>query len=164
MKFSIQVTSGGEVVFAGHSQKDRTVYYGAPPETGIWRVSIPRFEDFVATELASQTFGSSVDEFRFGFEIAELDEWGNYFTSMGDYMSYRPKSRTFISVGQLDWQKVKDLAMPEQLSKLGEALVSSVERIATAKRKPKDFDHAAFAQALRGILQSCKPSLVAAPA
>ena len=71
-------------------------------------------------------------------------------------MSYRPKSKTFISVGQLDWKEVKDLSASEQLSRLGDALLSSIERIATVKRKPKDFDHSALAEAVRGVLRSCK--------
>ena len=164
MKFRIQVTAGSEVIFAWHSQKDRPVYYGAPPETGLWRVSIPKFEDFVAGELLSQSFGDSIDEFRFGFEIAELKEWGAWFTSMTDYMSYRPKYKTFISVGQLEWKEVKNLSTSEQLAMLGDALVSSIERIATAKRKPKDFDYTALAQAVRDILSSCEPTLVEANA
>jgi hypothetical protein len=164
MKFYIQVTKGGEVKFAGHSQNDQPVYYGAAPETGLWRVSVPKFRDFVAGELAKQSFGSSIDEFRFGFEIAELEEWGKWFASTRDYMSYRPKSKAFISVGQLEWKEVKNLSVSAQLSMLGDALVSSIERIATAKRKPKDFDSAALAQAVRDILRSCKPSLVEAHA
>lgn len=163
MKFSIQVTSGEEVVFAGHSQRDRTVYYGGPPPaTGLWRVSLPKFEEFLATELASQSFGSSIEEFRFGFEIAELDEWGNCFSSMANYMSYRPKGKEFISVGQLEWRAVKDLTASEQLARLGDVLILAVERIATAKKKPRDFDHAALAQALRRTLGRCEPSLVSA--
>lgn len=162
MKFRIVVTSGGEVVFAGHSQKDRPVYYGAPPETGLWRVSVSKFESFVARELAPMSFGSSIEEFVFGFEIAELEEWGRWFRETRDYMSYRPKTKTFISVGQLEWKEVKDLPTSAQLSRLGAALLSSVERIAMAKRKPKDFDHAAFAQTIRHFLSLCKPSMVQA--
>lgn len=56
------------------------------------------------------------------------------------------------------------MAKLNESPRVGDALVSSIERIATAKRKPKDFDHAALAQAVRGILRSCKPSLVEAHA
>lgn len=99
MKFRIQVTSGGEVTFAGYSQRDRPVYYGAPLETGLWRISVQKFEDFIAQELRDQSFGSSVEEYVFGFEIAELEEWGQWFKGMRDYTSYRPKRKIFISVG-----------------------------------------------------------------
>lgn len=101
------------------------------------------------------SFGDSINELRFGFEIGELEEWGSWFTSMSNYMSYQPKHKIFISVGQLEWKTVKHLSASAQLEKLGDALVSSIERIATAKRKPKDFDHTALAQTVRGILRSC---------
>jgi hypothetical protein len=162
MKFRIAVTSGDEVVFAGHSQNDRPVYYGAPPETGLWRVSVPKFESLVAREIASMSFGHSIEEFVFGFEIAELEEWGQWFKETREYISYRPKSKTLICVGQLEWKDVKDLPTSAQLSKLGAALLSSIERIATAKRKPKDFDYAAFALAIRNFLPSCKSPMVQA--
>lgn len=162
MRFRIDVTNGGEVNFAGHSPSHRPVYYGAQPETGLWRVSIPKFEDLLALELSPMSFGSSIDEFAFGFEIAELEEWGWYFKETRDYISYRPRSKTLISVGQLEWKEVKNLSASEQLSRLGAALLSAVERVATAKRKPKDFDHAAFAQAIRDFLSSCEPSAVQA--
>lgn len=162
MKFRIAVTSGSEVVFAGHSQIDQPVYYGAAPETGLWRVSVPKFESLVARELAPMSFGNSIEEFVFGLEIAELEEWGRWFKETRDYMSYRPKSKTFISVGQLEWKDVKDLPASAQLSKLGATLISSIERIAMAKRKPKDFDHAALAQAIRDFLPLCKASMVQA--
>lgn len=162
MKFHTKVTCGGEVVFAGSSHESRPIYYGSAPESGLWRVNIPEFEKFVADALAPQSFGNSIDEFCFGLEIAELTQWGPWFASTHDYMSHRPKSKTFISVGQLEWQEVKDLSAFEQWSRLGDALVSSIDRIATAKRKPKNFDHAALAQAVRGILLSCKPPYFAA--
>ena len=160
MKFRIQVTSGVEVKFADWP-KDHAVDDDASSDTGLWRVDIRKFEAFVAAKLDPLTFGSSIDEFRFGFEIAELEAWGAVFTTMANYMSYRPKSRSFISVGQLEWLQVKDLSAQEQLSRLSDALIAAVERIGTAKRKPKDFDHAALAQALRDILQSCDASVLA---
>lgn len=164
MKFTVLVSSGGEVTFAGHSQRDRPVYYGAPPETGLWRISIPKFQDFVAQELRDQSFGSSVHEYVFGLEIAELEEWGQWFKVTRDYTSYRPKRKAFISVGQLEWKHVKDLPASKQLPQLCSALLASADRVATAKRKPRDFDYVAFAQALRRILPKLKTSLVRAAA
>ena len=156
MKFRILVTSGSEVVFAGH------FHYGAAPKTGLWRVSVPKFEDFVSRELKQKSFGSSIDEFVFGFEIADLEDWGRWFKATRDYMSYRPKSRTFVSVGQLEWKEVKDLPVSQQTSRLGATLLASVERIAMAKRKPRDFDYVALADAIRRILPKCKASMVRA--
>lgn len=160
MKFRVATTAGGEVIFAGHSRASRTVYYGAPPETGLWRISLPKFEQFMATELEPQSFGSSIQEYVFGFEIAELDEWGPWFKATREYLSYRPKSKMLVSVGQLEWKQVKELSAPDQLSLLGAALLASINRVATAKRKPKDFDHAAFAVAVRHALAKCTASAV----
>ncbi len=162
MKFRVLITSGGEVVFAERSRASRPVYYGAPPETGLWRISTPKFEELLAGELEPLTFGSSVEEFDFGFEIAELEEWGRWFKSNRDYVSYRPKSRTLIAVGQLEWKRVKDLKVDEQFTLLSEALLSAVERVASARRKPKDFDSAAFANVIRRALSLSSGSAVSA--
>jgi len=159
VKFRIVLTTGVEVNFADHPQTDRPVYYGAPPETGLWRVSIPEVEGSISRELAPMSFGSSIEEFVFGLEIAELNEWGRWFNETRDYMSYRPKSKTFVSVGQVEWKEVKHLPVSEQFARLSSALLSSVERISTAKRKPKDFDYAALGHALRHILSSCDQSI-----
>jgi hypothetical protein len=160
MRFRVVVTAGGEVIFAGHSRASRPVYYGAPPETGLWRISLPKFEGFMATELEPQSFGSSIQEFVFGFELAELEGWGQFFKATREYLSYRPKSKMLVSVGQLDWEQVKELAANDQLSLLGAALLASVNRVAAAKRKPRDFDHAAFAIAVRHALAKCTASAV----
>lgn len=162
MRFRILVTAGSEVSFAGHSPADRPAYYGAKPETGLWRVSIPKFEDFIKGELASLSFGTSIEEYVFGLEMAELDQWGYWFKATTDYTSYRPKMKSFISAGQIEWRQVKDMPGSKQLSALGAALVSSIERVATAKRKPKDFNHAVFKEAVRRSLAKCKISMVIA--
>lgn len=162
MKFHIQTTAGGEVIFAGHSRKGRPVYYGAAPETGLWRVDIPKFEHFLSGELEQRCFGESIEEFVFGLEIAELKEWGRWFKETSDYLSYRPKSKEFISVGQIEWKEAKDLSIEEQLHLLGSALVTSIERIGMLKRKPKDFDYVGFGDVVRDALSRCTSSMVAA--
>lgn len=162
MKFRIATTSGGEVIFAGHPRADLPVYYGAPPETGLWCISGVKLEDYIADKLKSRTFGASIEEFVFGFEIAELDGWGRCFRETSDYMSYRPKNKLFISVGQVEWTEVKELSAQAQFRSISDALLFAVERIGAAKRKPKDFDYAAFAISLREILAGCDVSQVTA--
>ncbi len=162
MKFRVAVTSGGEVLFAGQSQEDRPVYYGVVPETGIWRISVPMFEALVAAELDGRSFGTSVTEFVFGLEIANLEEWGRWFKETHEYMSYRPKTKQFVSVAQIEWNEVKDLAVAEQLTVLGVALISSIERIGSLRRKPKDFDFTALAASVRDVLSRCDSAMVAA--
>lgn len=162
MKFHILTTSGGEVIFAGRSMRDRPIYYGAPPETGLWRVDVVKFEKFLADELAQLSFGASIEEFIFGFEIAELDGWGRFFTATRDYMSYRPKSKLFISVGQIEWLDVKELTVDAQLESLKLALIAAIERIGTLKRKPRNFDYASFGAAVQESLSRCTSAMVEA--
>jgi hypothetical protein len=162
MKFRVQTTSGGEVIFAVHSRQGRPVYYGAPPETGLWRVDVPKFEKSLSDELAQLSFGDSIEEFVFGLEIAELEEWGRWFKETRDYMSYRPKSEQFISVGQVEWKDVKELAVDAQLEQLKIALTVAIERIGTLKRKPRDFDYISFGAAVQESLSRCTSAMVAA--
>ena len=160
MKFKILLTVGSEVIIAGRSRKDRPVYYGAPPETGLWRVDIPKFEEYVAGELELLSFGNSVEEFVLGLEIAELEEWGHVFKDTRNLTSYRPKNKQLLSVAQIEWQDVKELSVEVQLIQLGTALVSAIERIGTLQKKPKDFDYVSFSDAIQAILSRCNTAIV----
>ncbi|MEO3714990.1 hypothetical protein [Roseateles flavus] len=162
MNFHIRTTTGGEVIFEGFATTPATVYYGGPPpETGRWRVDIPAFEAHCARHLAPVSFGASIDTFFFGLEIAELDGWGDTFTATRTYTSYRPKMRALVSVGQIEWAEVKHLPCAEQVAALWAALLSSIERVASMKRRPKDFDAEALASAVRLIMASSDASMFA---
>ncbi len=162
MNFHIRTTTGGEVIFEGIPTSPATVYYGGPPpETGRWRVDIPAFEDFCARHLAPVQFGTSIDTYYFGLEIAELDGWGDTFTATRHYTSHRPKMRALVSVGQLEWAEVKHLPCTEQVAALWDALLSSIERVTTMKRRPRDFDACALADAVRLIRASSEASVFA---
>jgi len=63
-------------------------------------------------------------------------------------------------VGQLEWNEVKELCAEAQWQAFGKVLVAAVEGIANAKHKPKDFDYAALALALRIIFIRCDVSQV----
>jgi hypothetical protein len=163
MRFRTSVTSGGEVAFAGERYSGPT-YYGGPPESGLWHISMPKFEDYVAAELEPFAFGESIEAFDFGFEIGELNEWGEWFKATRNYVSYRPKSKLLIAVGQLEWRVVKDLPATEQLAHLSSALMTAIEHIGDLKRKPKHFDRLAFAEITREVLSKCKTAMVVADA
>lgn len=118
MEFRIQVTVGREVRFAWHQKRDSS-------QTGAWYVRLQRFENFLKDGLRDCNFGESVKTFVFGFEMAELKNWGKFFGATAHYVSYRPKTKTLISVGQLNWPDVKDLSPVQQLSRLSTALESA---------------------------------------
>lgn len=160
MRFSIAVKKGGEVRFAGEDPAKRTVYYGAPPETGMWYISLVKLEDYVYSKIKNSTFGQSVEDFIFGFDLAELEEWGNFFTSKKDHVGYHPKDKQIVAVGQLDWAQVKELTPTEQYRALASTLTSSISRISSLKRKPKDFDLSGFSEAIQTALDNCPLDLV----
>ncbi|HEY8878652.1 MAG TPA: hypothetical protein VIN03_13880 [Roseateles sp.] len=162
MKFILKLTNGGEVVFDGPPSPFEPVYYGGPPpETGRWHVDLIRFEDFCATHLGKIGFGDSIDTFYFGLEIAELQGWGDRFATTKEYVSYRPKMKALVSVGQIEWSEVKHLELQEQMDVLWATLLTAVERVASMKRKPKSFDSDALSTAVRVLRASCDPSTFA---
>jgi hypothetical protein len=162
MNFHIRTTTGGEVIFEGVPTSPDTVYYGGPPpETGRWRVDIAAFEAFCARHLAPVHFGTSIDTYYFGLEIAERDGWGDTFAATRHYTSHRPKMRALVSVGQLEWAEVRHLPCAGQVAVLWDALLSSIERVATMKRRPKDFEAGALADAVRLIRASSEASMFA---
>ncbi len=160
MRFKVLVTTGGEIKFEG-AAPSKPIYYGGPKETGLWRIDISKFEQLIAEQLKSQVFGDSIEEFDFSLEIANLDEWGNWFKATKDYVSYRPKSRRLISVGQIEWDSVKKLDVDGQWEQLTNALRTAVGRIASMKRKPSSFDFRAFGAAVDRALTMCSPRAVA---
>jgi hypothetical protein len=162
MKFVLQLTTGGEVIFDGPLKADAPVYYGGPPpETGRWQVDLVHFEEFCASHLAPLELGCSIDTFFFALEIAELQGWDGFFVATREYISYRPKVKALVSVGQLEWSEVKHLELEKQLEALWEVLLSSIDRVTTMKRKPRDFDSNALATAIRVLRASCEPSAFA---
>ena len=150
MQFVVRVTTGGEVTFGGQIPGYRPIYYGGPPpDSGTWRVDLNWIGDFLSERFAQENFGDSVEVFMVGFELADLKGWGERFTDMEKYMSYRRTNKWLISVAQLDWLQVKDLTSIEQFKLFSEASVAAVERIGLMKRKPKMFDYSSCAAKLK---------------
>lgn len=147
MRFRIYLTAGREVNLKGLTKRETSGYFEESPETAIFHVDIVKFGSFLDHAFASQSFGASIDEFVFALEIADLGAWGDRFTRTRNYITYRPKQKLLLSVGQIEWRDVKALALEEQLRVLADTLMTAIDRLPTAKRKPKDFDSAAFAKA-----------------
>jgi len=155
VQLKMKITCGGEVKWAGVPDNGPAYYGGPPPDSGLWKLSTQKLEDYFDSVLKFLSFGDSIDIFVLGFEIAELEGWGDYFTSMSSYISYRPKSRSLISVGQLNWLDVKDLPANEQFKCFSGILLGAIGRIADMKRKPRDFDHVAFQATVQRMLARC---------
>ncbi|MYN43787.1 hypothetical protein GTP23_01730 [Pseudoduganella sp. FT93W] len=72
MQLKIAVRSGIEVKWTGCKQNGPVFYGGPPPETGEWKLSINKLEDYLGTGLRKRSFGSSIETFVLGFDIAGL--------------------------------------------------------------------------------------------
>ncbi len=164
MNFGTVTSSGAEVLFVG-AERGNSIPPDAWLASGRWKISMTALERYLNEGLNGQSFGGSIDLFMFCFEIADLETWGEWFKATEDYVSYRPKSRSVWSVGQIRWSDVKDLPPDAQLRALRTAIQTAIHRIATKKRKPKDFAYVDFATAVDALLeQAPKDALVAKPA
>jgi hypothetical protein len=161
MIFRTKITSAKEVLFVGEEfgkSRDHSDWLQA----GRWKVSMPAVEAYLTERLRDTSFGTSVDQFVFCFEIADFELWGAFFEASADYTSYRPKHRAVWSVGQLRWSDVKDLPLSSQLTMLRGAVQASILRIGTKARKPRDFRYADFSVAVEQHLAKAPERLLAA--
>lgn len=162
MQLKMKITSGCEVKWAGVPDNGPVYYGGPPPESGEWKLSTEKIEDYFESALKYLSFGESIDIFVLGFEIADLEGWGHIFTSMSNYTSHRPKTKSLISVGQLNWPDVKDLSAEDQFKRFSETLLAAIARVGDMKRKPKDFDYANFHATVGRMLARCSADQIKA--
>lgn len=146
---------GGEVKWSGSVDNGPVYYGGPPPETGEWKLSTVKITDYFNSALRNKSYGNSIDMFVLGFEIADLEGWGELFKKSSGYASYRPQMKLLLSVGQIDWLDVKELSAGEQFKKFSKVLLESISRIGEMKRKPKDFDLKEFALEMERLLAQC---------
>ncbi|MFC6439429.1 hypothetical protein [Bowmanella sp. JS7-9] len=149
MEFVVQQSSGKEVIYSSIPLEKQSVAEG---ELGRWRIDMVDFEKYLTNKIKDLDFGQSIETYCFGFEIADTKLWGEFFASTKEYISYRPKSKTLVSVGQIEWLSVKDLDFKSQLKRLAEAIVESATRVSVLKRKPKDFNYEYFAEVVKKLV------------
>jgi hypothetical protein len=164
MKFRTKVTSGNEVLFVGH-ERGNAKAADAWLSAGRWKISTPALDQYLSALLEGKSFGRSIESFVFCFEIADFENWGNFFRATADYTSYRPKFKEIWSVGQLRWTKVAYMPPSHQLQALRGALQEAICRVGKKQRKPKDFAYLAFASEVDALLaQAPEDTLLAKPA
>lgn len=132
-------------------------------ENGRWWIDLQKVDEAITKSMYGVTFGQSIDEFHFGFELAEMKEWRETFRHTASYVSYRPSKKTIVSVGQFDWDKVKLKTPQEQLLELGSKIRLAALRVALKKRKPKDFRYSDFAAFVQVAVEQIPVDSVTAP-
>ena len=161
MIFRTKITSATEVLFVG-GELGNARASSDWLQTGRWKVSMPALDAYLSERLRETSFGTSVVQFVFCFEIADFELWGAFFKESASYTSYRPKQSAVWSVGQLRWTDVKDLPASSQFVMLRSALQASILRIGSKARKPRDFRYADFAAAVELHLAEAPEELLTA--
>lgn len=127
---------------------------------GRWRLFTPAIDEYLNDALAARSFGASIDSLFLVLEVADFKAWGEgiAFSSPEGWTSYSPKSRELRSVVRLDWLDVQSMPAKRQLQALGLAIVEAIQRIETAKRRPRDFDSARCASEVAALFGQAKVS------
>ncbi|WP_369943159.1 hypothetical protein [Xanthomonas medicagonis] len=152
MRFSIELTSSWTVKYA---ERIESGWVFDMSKGACW-LRLRRIEALINAAMSPLHFGNAIDMYVLGFEIADSQE-GFTFEETRGYVSYRPKSKRLISVAQMDWPEIRSISPMAQLELFNQSVLGSIDRAASARRKPRDFDFAAFRLAMRQALQSLDP-------
>ncbi len=133
-RFNFVVTTTAEV-------KDRDIHY-----------DLMKVQDYINNELSGKTFGTSVRQFDFGYEIYDFQGYMKPWTQTADLKRYGTKYKNLLVVKQFDYQKLKDKTHYEQFEMLKINILEAINDTDKLIRKPKHFDKAAFYKAIEKIL------------
>ena len=114
---------------------------------GVCWLDITRIEQLIRRDLAAANVGSAVGTYRFGLDITDAPA-GFDADELRDYVSHRRSIKTLISVGQLPWPEIRHLDAKAQFTMFQACALGAAERVVAMKRRPRDFDAAAFRRAV----------------
>ncbi|MGB0918046.1 MAG: hypothetical protein ACPGU4_10675 [Flavobacteriales bacterium] len=110
-------------------------------------------ENHINNGLAGQTFGTSIKEFDFGYEIFDFNgEFADFLKQNQGLKRYGHKYKKLLVVKQFDYSKLKELPAKKQFKFLTEEVLQAIADVDLMKRKPKDFDKAKFSDTISKIL------------
>jgi len=157
MKFQLELSASWTVKYAS----DAEAGWRFDPGKGVWWLKLVRIEQLINEATSTLSFGESIDTYAFGFEILDTSE-GFGFEDTRDYVSYRPKMKLLLSVGQVDWPDVRFLGPAAQWDVFKQSLPNSIHRAAAAKRRPRDFNLEAFHSTMTRVLEALDPPNITA--
>ncbi len=133
-KFLFIVTSTSEV-------KDKDIHY-----------DLVKIQDYLNNNLPGKTFGNSVQEFQFGYEISDFQGYMKPWTQTANLRRYGAKNKYLLIVKQFDYQKLKNKTHLEQFNMLKGKILEAINDVDKLNKKPKDFDKQLFQDTIEGIL------------
>ncbi len=162
MRFRTFLKTGVEVLHLGmqHAQSNAWPLEHWRDNPGRWRLFTPAIDEYLNDALGASSFGASIDSLFLVLEVADFKAWGDgiAFSSSEGWTSYSPKSRELRSVARLDWLDVRSMSAKGQLQALGLATVEAIQRVETAKRRPRSFDSARCASEIAVLFREAKVS------
>jgi hypothetical protein len=139
MTFNFTITTTAEV-------KDDKINY-----------DLKEIEKFINNKLVDETFGSSIDDFFLGYEIADPKGKLKHYKETANLRRYG--KRYILVVKQFDYRDLKDRSPIEQFIILKTKILEAVSDIQKLNRKPKDFDRQKFQNVLQQILTTYEKKL-----
>lgn len=133
-KFNFIITSTAEV-------KEENIHY-----------DLINLKDYLNTHLTGKTFGASVREFDFGYEIFDFKGKLKPYEQTKDLRRYGAKDKNILVVKQFDYQELKNKTPIEQFNLMRSKIIEAIQDVDKLKRKPKDFDKAAFLSMIDKLL------------
>lgn len=133
-KFNFVITTTAEV-------KDKDIHY-----------DLMKIQDYLNNKLSGKTFGKSVRQFDFGYEIYDFQGYLKPWTQTADLKRYGTKYKNLLVVKQFDYRQLKDKTHFEQFEILKEKILEAINDTDKLNRKPKDFDKDSFLVTIKEML------------
>ena len=112
-------------------------------------------QDYINNGIAGKTFGKSITEIDFGFELFDFHgQFASFQKLNAGLIRYGTKYKNFLVVKQFDYSKVKTLDGRRQYELIESQILEGINDYENLKRKPKDFDKGAFYEAIKALLRS----------
>lgn len=126
IKFNFVITTTAEV-------KEKDIHY-----------DLNKIQDFLNNQLSGKTFGKSVRQFDFGYEIADSQGRLKPWAQTANLRRYGIKYKNLLVVKQFDFQLLKGKTHLEQFNILKSKIIEAIDDIDKLNKKPRDFDKEAF--------------------
>lgn len=133
-KFNFVITTTVEV-------KDKDIHF-----------DLMNLQNYINNELSGKTFGESVKEFNFGYEIYDFNGYMKPRKETAELRRYGTKYKKLLIVKQFDYQNLKDKTHNEQFEILKQNILEAINDTENLTRKPKYFDKTKFYTTIEKIL------------
>jgi hypothetical protein len=161
MRFRTFLVTGIEVLHLGGQNWESNAW---PPEhwrknKGRWRLFTMAIDEYLSAELRGLKFGPTVGGLVMALEVADFASWPtSTFAAADASPSYKPKHRDLWCFGKLNWPDIQSLTLKQQYEAYVNCVIRAIERVTSAKRKPRDFDVDGFRNKVAEALARGKPS------